>query len=102
MKVRVMMFALTMLLISPAGIFAAEPQPVDGQSETMDGTQGQGKEKAKFCPVCGPEEEMEGLAFSYKYEGKKYAFCSMDCMKEFKKNPEKFIKTGQSEVEPKN
>lgn len=46
----------------------------------------------KFCPVCGPEEKMEELSISYKFEGKKYAFCSMGCMKEFKKNPQVYLK----------
>ncbi|OGX08839.1 MAG: hypothetical protein A2Z88_05395 [Omnitrophica WOR_2 bacterium GWA2_47_8] len=46
---------------------------------------------AKYCLVCGPEEETEGLSVSYKYEGKKYSFCSMDCLKAFKKNPEQYL-----------
>ncbi len=56
-------------------------------------------EKSKFCPVCGPEEEMEGLAFSYKYKGQKYSFCSIDCMKAFKNDPEKFLKSDSSKKE---
>lgn len=43
------------------------------------------QEAPKFCPVCGPEEEMHGLAFSYKHKGKKHSFCSMDCLKAFKR-----------------
>ncbi len=83
MKNIIIVLGFAMLLLNPAGLRAAEP--------IQDQAQGDEKE-AKFCPVCGPEDEMEGLAFSYKYEGKKYSFCSMDCMKEFKKNPEKYSK----------
>ncbi|MCA9402706.1 MAG: YHS domain-containing protein [Candidatus Omnitrophica bacterium] len=34
---------------------------------------------------------MHGLAFGYRYKGKKYKFCSMECLKAFKANPEKFL-----------
>lgn len=81
MKKVIFVLGLMMLISSPPGLFAAE-QTNEAQTEV---------EKSKFCPVCGPEEEMEGLAFSYKYNGKKYSFCSLDCMKEFKKNPEKYL-----------
>ena len=42
-------------------------------------------------PVCG----MKGLAeewIEHEYKGKKYYFCSENCIKEFKSNPEKYIK----------
>lgn len=80
MKNVIFALALTLLALNPAGVFAADV----GQKQTE-------VKEIKFCPICGPEEETEGLAFSYKYKGKKYSFCSMDCMKEFKKNPEKYL-----------
>jgi YHS domain-containing protein len=80
MKLAVFILGLTALVFNPA-YAQHEGHNVNAEKSAED----------RFCPVCGPEEEMEALSFSYKHEGKKYHFCSLDCMKAFKKNPEKYL-----------
>ncbi|MBU0574357.1 MAG: YHS domain-containing protein [Candidatus Margulisbacteria bacterium] len=41
--------------------------------------------------VCGMEVQENKNAV--EYEGKKYSFCSPKCKEDFKKDPEKYIKT---------
>ena len=41
-----------------------------------------------FCPVSGDEAKTK---FSYEHNGKTYYFCCPDCIKDFKKDPEKWI-----------
>lgn len=80
MKFAIILMSL-MLLAGPAAFSterAAETNEVKEQNE-------------KFCLVCGPGEEMEALSIAYKYKGTKYTFCSMDCMKAFRNDPEKFL-----------
>ena len=87
MKLRIVTIGLTFLLFNAGYSLAEDSTKAKGttaQEETTDAP--------KFCLICGPEEETEALSVSYKYKGKKYSFCSMDCLKAFKKNPEQFIK----------
>ena len=41
-----------------------------------------------YDPVCGKKVNKE---IEFAYEGKKYYFCSEECMKEFIKNPGKYV-----------
>lgn len=43
-------------------------------------------------PVCGMEVDEKSTDFSIEYSGKKYFFCSKNCMLKFKTNPEKYIR----------
>ncbi len=43
-----------------------------------------------ICPVSG-EEIKEGEAYKFEYEGKIYNFCCNMCVKDFKKDPQKYI-----------
>ena len=45
----------------------------------------------KICPVTG-EKVDETARITYKYEDKIYNFCCAECIKEFKKEPETYIK----------
>jgi len=49
-------------------------------------------------PVCGMKGKPEDW-IEYEYQGTKYYFCNPSCVKEFKQNPEKYVK-GESESEP--
>lgn len=91
MKSRILVLGLAMAIFSAEYGMAEENKLVNSDISEKAATE-EKKEAIKFCPVCGPEEEMHGLAFSYKHEGKKYSFCSMDCLRAFKKNPEMFLK----------
>lgn len=42
-------------------------------------------------PVCGMKVDENNSEFVTKFAGKKYAFCSEDCQKEFEKRPEEFV-----------
>ncbi len=56
-------------------------------------------------PVCGMKGKPEDW-IEYKYENKKYYFCSENCLKEFNLNPSKYIKSDEKtkkfeQIEPK-
>jgi len=42
-------------------------------------------------PVCKMDCHDENATFKSEYNGKIYCFCSLSCMKEFYKNPEKYL-----------
>lgn len=91
MKVRLLLLGVAFLLLSPVYVFAADQQEV---KETVEQAP---TESAKFCPVCGPEEKMEGEGISYEHEGKMFWFCSQECLDQFKKDPKKYQKVAGEE-----
>ena len=48
----------------------------------------------RVCPVSG-EKIKEGEEVKFEYEGKIYNFCCKMCIKDFKKDPPKYIETLQ-------
>ncbi|MDD5108638.1 MAG: YHS domain-containing protein [Candidatus Omnitrophica bacterium] len=54
----------------------------------------------KICPVSG-EKIDEKLKVTYEYEGKVYNFCCSGCISEFKKDPDKYIKKVNEELQAK-
>ena len=58
----------------------------------------------KICPVSGDkitapgEKGAMGEAIKYEYNGKIYNLCCKMCVKDFKKNPEKYSKIAEDEV----
>ncbi len=99
MRSKIIVFGLA-LLLSNIGYSLAEESVKIKSSETTTQEEGtDDKTSAKYCLICGPEEETEALSVSYKYKGKKYSFCSMDCLKAFKKNPEQFINKNKDGVD---
>ena len=58
----------------------------------------------KICPVSGDkipapgEKGAMGEAVKYEYNGKIYNLCCKMCVKDFKKNPEKYSKIAEDEV----
>ena len=58
----------------------------------------------KICPVSGdkvPDSDKTGAreeAVKYEYNGKIYNLCCKMCVKDFKKNPEKYSKIAEDEV----
>ncbi|OGX18470.1 MAG: hypothetical protein A3K83_05630 [Omnitrophica WOR_2 bacterium RBG_13_44_8b] len=73
----------------------AQSEGKQGMSATETAKQGAVQEAVnvgnKICPVTDAEID-EKLKATYEYEGKIYNFCCADCIEEFKKNPEKYIK----------
>jgi Cu+-exporting ATPase len=47
---------------------------------------------AETDPVCGMEVDPRTAEFKTKYKGREYFFCTESCLKNFKKNPEKYLK----------
>lgn len=88
MKSKMIVFGLALLLLNSGFSFAEEGAEAKSPETTV---KEETTDAPKFCLICGPEEKTEALSISYKYKGKKYSFCSMDCLKAFKKDPSKFL-----------
>lgn len=52
----------------------------------------------KICPVSG-EKINDKTKATYEYEGKIYNFCCTMCIDEFKKDPQKYIKKVEEELQ---
>lgn len=52
----------------------------------------------KICPVSGDKIKEETKA-TYEYEGRIYNFCCPQCIEEFKKEPQKYIKKVEEELQ---
>lgn len=51
----------------------------------------------KICPVSG-DKIKEDSKVTYEYEGRIYNFCCPDCIEPFKKDPQKYIKKVNDEL----
>jgi len=54
----------------------------------------------QICPVSG-EEINPQIKATYEYQGKIYNFCCAGCIKDFKKDPQKYIKKVEEELKAK-
>lgn len=52
----------------------------------------------KICPVSGEKVGEMGEIIKYEYNGKIYNLCCQMCVKDFKKNPEKYSAVAEKEV----
>ncbi|MBP9854801.1 MAG: TRASH domain-containing protein [Candidatus Omnitrophica bacterium] len=52
----------------------------------------------KICPVGGEKVGEMGEAIKHEYNGKIYNLCCPMCIKDFKKDPEKYSKIADEEV----
>ena len=50
-------------------------------------------DSVKLCPVSGEPVDHEGVSVKFSYLGKEYEFCCGGCLKKFKAEPVKYIKT---------
>src|SRR5687767_6818340 len=76
-----------------AVLFAADP-PKAPKGPTTKPSTTQAKAKTpinKFCAVDGGDHEVDPKV-TYEYKGKTVGFCCADCIDEFKKDPEKYMK----------
>ena len=117
MKTKLIVLSLTVLLASSHYVFANE----DNEHHMTDGTVMNDKDMSKgqmdsqstkavevgnkICPVSGdkipaPGEKgtMGDEPVKYEYNGKIYNLCCLMCIKDFKKNPEKYSKIAEDEV----
>ena len=100
-------FTLTAVfgLILAASAFAAEQ---GGQAPTITAQEVTGQAQAgyqavadtgkpvevnnTFCPLSGEKAGEHGPIVKHEYKGKIYNFCCKMCLKDFDKDPEKYIK----------
>lgn len=81
----------------------AQAEPV-GHEHTQDDAVVQPGAKAaaeagnKICPVSG-EKINDKMKAAYEYEGRIYNFCCVACIDEFKKDPKKYIKKVEEEMQ---
>lgn len=72
------------------------------QTQTEKATESEPKETVnvgnKICPVSG-EKIDEKMKSTYEYEGKVYNFCCPMCIDDFKKDPQKYIKKIEEELQ---
>ena len=73
-----------------------------GAAEKKDDAKKGEKKEAELnakCPVSGDEVDKE---ITETYKGRTIAFCCNDCVKDFKKDPDKFVKKLDEEKAAKN
>jgi len=83
---------LTCLLFSAFGaaVLAAADQPTSKPASTQPTTQeAAGKPVNKFCAVDHDNEVDPKV--TVKYKGMIIGFCCKDCIKDFEKNPDKYV-----------
>ena len=112
MKLKLIILGLTILLSYSGYAFAHEGMDHDEHMESMMKHQDEPATTSpqavevgnKICPVSGdkipaPGQKGEmGEAVKYQYNGKIYNLCCKMCIKDFKKNPEKYSKIAEDEV----
>ena len=49
-------------------------------------------DKLTTCPVSGDKLGEMGKAYVFEYKGQQVKLCCKDCLKDFKKNPAKYVK----------
>ena len=83
---------LTCLLFSAFGaaVLAATDQPATKPAATQPATQPAAKPVNKFCAVDHDNEVDPKVTVVYK--GMVIGFCCKDCIKDFEKDPDKYVK----------
>lgn len=100
MKNLVYLFIGTVLLIDTSALWAGEAHKNYTQSAESATEKPATEIKAtaaaevgnKICPVSGEKIGKMGEPVKYEHNGRIYNFCCPMCVKDFKKNPEKYIK----------
>ncbi len=83
---------LGVVLLSAGSVFAQQTPPA---AQTAVQTVEVGN---KICPVSKEKVGQMGPPIKYEYNGKVYNLCCPMCIKDFKKNPEKYSKIAEDEV----
>ena len=101
MKITFTMFGAIMLLSLSGYAFGEEAAEKGGVSAAASKAVDAGN---KICPVSGEkipvpgEKGAMGEAVHYEYNGKIYNLCCSMCVRDFKKNPEKYSKIADEEA----
>jgi len=94
---------LSAILIAGAFIFSLAIPAFAQEANQTEAKEEAAAKKAenagnKICPVTG-ETIDEKTRATYEYEGKSYNFCCPMCIEEFKKDPQKYIKKVEQELQ---
>ena len=87
LKSRVAAVLLTALLTAPLVSFADEKPAAKPKPYPL-----------KTCIISGDKLGEMGEPFVYVYEGREIKFCCKGCLKDFKKDPAKYLKKIDAEV----
>lgn len=113
MKSKLIIFVLSALFVCAGSVFASEGHDHSDHKGSMmedhemmedEHKEGMNESKAvevgnKICPVSGEKVGGDmGEIVKYEYKGKIYNLCCTMCAKDFKKDPEKYIKIVEEEM----
>jgi YHS domain-containing protein len=86
MKSLIQIIAFVALTTGPPLVIQADSPDPQNTSATSS------SEKAvnTVCPVSGDKVGTVGKPVYVEYQGKRIAFCCKDCVKKFRKNPDKY------------
>src|SRR5215468_1427967 len=73
------------VLAGPFVALAGDPQPSDGKTKLKPYT-------LKTCVVSGEKLGEMGDGYTFSYKDREIKLCCKDCLKDFNKNPAKFVK----------
>ena len=111
MKSKLMILSMVILMSGAQYVFANEGHDHGDEEGSMMMDHKMGEEATKaveigntICPVSGNrvDDGNMGEVVKYEYNGKIYNLCCKMCMKDFKKDPEKYSKIAEDEVKEVN
>ncbi len=88
-KLIVLSFIVLMFVFASSLVFAQRACDFGGKAQAAE-AKGVVEVGNTVCPVSGEKIEA-GETVKAEYGGKTYSFCCKMCVKDFKKNPEKYI-----------
>jgi YHS domain-containing protein len=89
MRKHTVMSCIIVIIVLVAGTtMAGELYPVREPTESEIG-------KSEICPVMNSEFTVTKSTRVIDYKGKSYYFCCDPCAEQFKKNPDKYVATGE-------
>lgn len=95
MNIKLTIFLLSLLLLSGTHVLAEDAQaPAAEPTEavTTEVPEGPIVVGNKICPVSGEKVGEMGEIIQQEYNGKVYNLCCTMCLKDFNKDPEKYVK----------
>ena len=90
MKRSAILTAVAAVLVGGGVMVGAADAPKKGPTTKPSTTQ-PSKPVNKFCAVEGKDHEVDPKV-TVNYKGKTVGFCCKDCIEEFNKDPEKYVK----------
>jgi YHS domain-containing protein len=97
-KVLLGMVVLAAIIMSAVLAYAQDQQTQAPATGTSQEAVNAGND---ICPVSGDKVGQGMEKATYEYEGKIYNFCCAVCIGDFKKDPEKYIKKVEEELQAK-